>query len=71
MKTLKELIDLTELEELDRLATTVKNLDRTLDTIDHLLRGAVPSSDQLKSVWLASEKIGDIYNKMEAARVKK
>lgn len=62
---------LTEMTEIDRLGTLVKNLERTIESMRDLMRGGVaPSSEQLKQLWLAHDALGEAYNEAEKVRRK-
>lgn len=62
---------LNEMTGMDRLATLVKSLEHTIETMRGLMRsGVAPSSEQLKQLWMAHEALGDAYNEAEQVRRK-
>lgn len=63
---------LTEAMDMKRLDAYINNLDITIEIITSLMKnGAVPSSDHLKVIWLAHEKLGEAYDLAEKVRAKK
>lgn len=65
MKTLQEMNDI------DRMGTLVKNLERTIESMRQIMRaGVAPSSEQLKQIWLAHDALGEAYNEAEKVRRK-
>jgi hypothetical protein len=61
---------ITEAEVGARIDATLDDLEADISALLALVKQTVPSSDHLKRLWLAHEKLGDVYDATEKARVK-
>jgi hypothetical protein len=62
---------ITEAEVEARIDTTLDDLESDISALMALVKQTKPSSDHLKRLWQAHEKLGDVYDATEKARVQR